>query len=301
MPIMRQTHPKLNRRGIFTTLYAGLVWGVISWAPQAQAVAAIGDYWTLGPINTELTSFNLNGEGALPLGFSGNPNDANNGYQFVNSSIQIKESATQASTGQAYLTSYTSGGAPQNNDTIFVNSFFDVFFDITVTDIDPVNNFIGNMSSFNVSALGPAHMQLGGGEVPATCIADTSQPNYGCLPPVGDAYIGHFNVVIPAGVDINGNGEPDIIKFTLATHNVGDVSETWIENLQAFDTFNTTMNLDGGVMDQISDPPFSITLTGPTTGRQQILVPAVPEPGVFGMLGLGLVLMRLGRSRWLQR
>jgi len=47
-------------------------------------------------------------------------------------------------------------------------------------------------------------------------------------PPETDPYIGHFLVEIPLGADINGNGENDKIKFTLASHSAGDENRTFI-------------------------------------------------------------------------
>ena len=187
-----------------------------------------------------------------------------------------------------------------NGDLLRVSSFFDVFFEVSLTDVDPVNNYQGPSGGLpDGVTLGPipngtsASVQFDG-----TCVADLSKVNYGCLPPTGNAYIGHFKVVIPLGFDINGNAADDVIQFTLATHNVGAVTNTSVSGANALDTFNTTLDLEGLVQDAQTDPPFTLQLTGPTTASQNIVVPAVvPEPGSAGLLLIALAMLRAGRRR----
>jgi hypothetical protein len=55
--------------------------------------------------------------------------------------------------------------------------------------------------------------------------------------------------------------------------------------------FDSTLSMEGGVMDLSNDPPFGpITLTGPTTAISQLQGnPAVPEPASLALLVSGLL------------
>jgi hypothetical protein len=169
-----------------------------------------------------------------------------------------------------------------------VESFFDVFFDITITDVDPLVNFPGGLPAVQYLNNGPANMAN-----QYWTQADPGLPNLGLVPPPETApYIGHFKVKIPLGVDLDNSGFLDRVEFTQATHTVGDQGRTRIilPDGTVVENFNTVLDLTGAVVDDVGDPPFSITLTGPTTGTAKL----VPEPGAYalaagvGLLGFGL-------------
>ena len=131
-----------------------------------------------------------------------------------------------------------------DGEQFFVDSFFDVFFDITVTDVD-----------------------------------DRFGWDYA--------------------------GQPD--GASLATHSVGDENREFImlPDGTVIDQFDSAAFLEGTVVDESTDPPFTIgfidpntglpdpnTFGGPTTATSTLLNPVarqvIPEPTTVALLGIGL-------------
>jgi adhesin HecA-like repeat protein len=272
--------------------------------------------------DTELVSLNLSG-GPYPMPLASDPanllGDSIDGYGFVDAEVSITLASQRLpdatppgpgppSVGQACATNEQSpagdrgclfGQIPPSQDPInpaeldgqpfFVDSFFDVFFDITVTDVDsrPGRDFAGQAdgASFLLPNNGPANMIS-----IYTRIFDKDAPNYGLIPPPEVApYIGHFQIEIPLGGDINGNGENDKIKFTIASHAAGDGNRTFTQlpDGTVLDEFDSAAFLEGAIVDESTDPPFTLgagspaapafsgpgALTGPTTATSTLLNP----------------------------
>jgi hypothetical protein len=222
-----------------------------------------GDYrW-----DTALESADLNAANVLlPLGAGWNP---------MRTDIHFGVSANTPSAGQAY--------ALMSGSQYSVQSFFDVFFDITFTDVDPLVNFGGNFQDGAVLRFG----NIGPGSLISTypAIADPNLPNQGLFPPPEFApYIGFFTVEIPFGADLNANGENDKMKVTVAALSFLDQSRTSITlpDGTVIDNFDAVMDLSGAVVDASQDPPFGpIYLTGPATASSRLVASptTVPESG----------------------
>ncbi len=287
--------------------------------------------------DTSLTSLNLNG-GPFLIPLASDPGnalgDSIQGYGYVRSQVTLSLSSQRlvnpgpATLGHAFASNRGLAAAGQGNFTVQydpidpnlldgelfqVNSFFDVFFDISVTDVDtrPGRNFAGMPNGASIGLLnnGPAHMQNF-----YSAIFDKNAPNFGLIPPPEVApYIGHFNIEIPLGGDINGNGINDKIKFQIATHSVGDSNRTFIvlPNGTVIESFDSAAALDGAIVDETTDPPFSIGMINPLTGLPDPLVfggptgassnllnPVVPEPsqGILAILGSAAMFFRRRRG-----
>lgn len=225
--------------------------------------------------DTELTSMDLHGDAAMPLG----PDRT-----AILTGIHLTESGSLQSLGRVTATAANPGG-PYD-----VQSFFDVFFDITFTDTDPAVNFfgLGDGASLSFTSVGPAHL-----ENAYVATFDQNAPSYGLFPPPeASPYSGSFDLVIPLGADLDGNGENDVIKFLFGILTALDANRSFIiaPDGTVVDFLDTTFQMEGGVMDASADPPFSFELTGPTTATSRLMTDSeVPEPASVLLLGFGLL------------
>jgi hypothetical protein len=126
-----------------------------------------------------------------------------------------------------------------------VFSFFDVFFDISVTDVDPRpgRNFAGMPGGATIVL--PDNR---GADMRTSYLRrfEMNAPNFGLVPPPEvSPYIGHFDIRIPLGGDINGNSCDDML-----------------------------INDPNHVPPCSADPTFEIGAINPNTG--------LPDPLVFG-------------------
>ena len=177
-----------------------------------------------------------------------------------------------------------------------------------MTDVDnrPGHDYPGqaNGASFPLTGNGPASLRSTSG-FPGL-IFDKDAPNFGLIPPPqSDPYIGHFDIEIPLGGDINGNGQDDKIKFQLVSHAAGDGNRTFevLPDGTVLDTFDSAAFIAGAVVDVSADPPFTLgagdgdnpafggpgALTGPTMASSNLLNPVLPEPSTAVLLAMGLM------------
>jgi hypothetical protein len=278
--------PRLPRPGWRPAwIGAGLLCCLALAGQSAQAASVIAQPVLV--FDTELTSLDLtalNGHTFdIPLGRA-----MGGGYQNVTSQVEITLSSMHGgmrsfgmanvftAPGTASLQPSDSGPFDPNQhqgETFRVDSFFDVFFDITLTDVDPLHPlYASGTPVLPAMNIGPSHM-----DAQYSAVFDKNAPNFGLIPPPQSApYIGHIDLSIPLGFDVDGDGINDKIKFSLAQHATVDGTRTFITlpNGTVVDSFNSNAALDGAVMDVSpgGDPPFTIGMTNPTG----------PTPGIFG-------------------
>jgi hypothetical protein len=199
--------------------------------------------------------------------------------------------------------SYVINPAELDGKDFLVDSRFDVFFDMTLTDVDsrPGRDFAGlpDGTILRLEDNGPAELTS---FYEATFQA--SAANFGLFPPSqADPFVGFFEVEIPLGGDINGNGENDKITFTLASIAAGDDNRqfTQLPDGTVINEFNSAGIIEGAIVDESTDPPFTIGMTdsqtglpdpsafgGPTTATSNLLNRVVPEPSSSVLLVSGL-------------
>lgn len=323
-------NPLAFRRGLILTTFTVAVAAFSALRP-GQACAGFLAF------DTELTSLNLTG-GPFLMPLASDPanqlGDSVDGYGFVKSQVSLTLSSQRstnpgaASTGltRAFQSGVTPPPIPSGDllpigfpngsryvidpsqldgEEFFVDSFFDVFFDMTLTDVDtrPGRDFAGlpDGTTLVLSDNGPTTLQT---FYTTTFHADS--PNFGLFPaPEADPFVGLFDVEIPLGGDINGNGENDKIKFTLGQIAAVDDDRqfTLLPDGAVLNQFTAAALLEGAVVDESTDPAFTIGMTSPTlpdpsvfggtaTATSTLLNPvtpqAVPEPSSLTLLASGL-------------
>jgi len=324
---------KLLCRGVSVLLVTAL------FAVLASPSAVMGN--GLGVViefETELTSMQLSG-GPFPIPLASDPNnllgDSVDGYGFVDSAVILTLSSQRApNPGQASLGGIIAFQPPQSappanaqpaapavpatidpdalhGENFRVDSFFDVFFDITVTDVDarPGRDFAGQPDGASLMLLDNGEARISSNYF---AIFDKNAHNFGLFPPPeADPLNGFVDLEIPLGGDINGNGENDKVKITFVSLSVGDSSRNLIPlpDGAVLNEFDAASYIDGLVVDESTDPPFRIgaelpsglpdpsAFGGPTTATSELQNPILPEPATLSVLAIGSLAILRRRRR----
>lgn len=275
---------------LFSILIASPVSAFAGAAPPPVDVS-LGPGGTSPQVPIELVQLSLVSSSPVSIPLASDPTnllgDSIDGFGFVNSQFEIKLSSLRTTPGPKSLGLIqltlvdpppTSGiNSIHSGDQFHVDSFFDVFFDITITDRDirPGRDYAGlsDGAIMEFRDVGPVRLTSS-----YECFAQLAETLFGCIPQARNKlFVGGLPLVIPLGVDINRNGENDKIK--IITPQLTPVAVTDIQfppptgpYSVSFDSF---FDVDTAVVnDESSDPPFIIGLPG-----QMIIL--VPGPGAL--------------------
>ena len=203
-------------------------------------------------VPTEIVEMQLVGEGRMPLGTNFVP---------VLNRVTIEISNTNPSIGQS---NYQFPGNPSdvtNGQEFVVDSFFDVFFDITIEDIDLINDNDGRVGTIFTTPLGYRSISS------FSCVAGISQPNFGCLQQL-DSLMPE-NIVIPLDVDINGDNVNDEMNVLLDIPLEAGLIENLPTRIQLIVMY-PFFPISGAALRGEINPTFLIPLTGTLTITEEI-------------------------------
>ena len=261
-------------------LYASLV--VVGLMAMGPAAWAGGAAFPVLDIDFEVESLNFGGTGLMPLGVDFSP---------VVTDVQF---TATAGSGNTFA---TGPNVPvQSGDQLFFeNTTMSLVFDIVLTDVDPSANFAGGATSIVLNAV---QVDMGDVAFVPNCIADTSQPFFGCGMLLhagfndGDSFdVGPTNegddydslsasVPILLGQDADGmNGTDAITALDLELAFSTPLSTIFGGGLIT-QTYNVNALLSGSINPVFGDPT-PISLSGSATV-------STPEPSTVLLLGSSL-------------
>ncbi len=252
-------------------------------------------------VTTEIFQMDLFGTEVVPLASDpGNLlGDSIDGFGFVNADVHVTESATLTSTGTTSLVINSNDLLSSSVVTADVTSAFDLFLDLEFRDADdrPGRDF-ATSDPLVLTAVTPLTMTA------MTSLSfDVTDPNNIIITDTGT--LSSSSVVVhDLGVDINGNGISDVLKYTASDFSldINDLSfdeimfdpsdlsgfllglSDLVIDVQGQLSATASMAFSGSVEDAATDPRFTIGLSGPV--NQPTL--SVPEPTTLVLLCMGL-------------
>ena len=227
--------------------------------------------------DTQITDINFSGTASVPFGPNNQLVDVN-----VTATRATDHNSSRSNKSSSVAAPDDGGGDADDFDGLTAELFstFDVKFDLTIEDIDPVLDF-----DFDIFGQGPLVGALDGPatlEAPAVPLTfDGNAPDLGMLAGRAVDHRGHVTVLkIAFGGGGGGGGEVDILRDAISLSlDQGGGQFTPQANGDVLHEASGTLGISAlyqGIAFDISG------LTGTITEVGQFSVQAVPEPGGFG-------------------
>ena len=214
-------------------VYALIAFSVLLLAPSsvfgASSVGILDTEAKSTPVQTEMVSMQLSGGAPVELPLASDPGnalgDSIDGYGFVLSEVRVRMSAGDP--GPEYRVQFPNQPMPppvpttitDGEPAVYVESFFDVFFEIEVTDVDtrPGRDYAGQPDGATIilNPIAPAaRLNMNS----PTFLTDVSEHLAGGIPALGGAvFSGPATLDFPLGADTNGNGANDVVQTEIVS------------------------------------------------------------------------------------
>jgi len=288
------SHPIVSR----TSLRAGAFAAALTLAGVGPSAHAGGGA-TIHDIDFFFESLSFGGDAAMPLGA---------GLGNVDSRIRFTMVADPVGGGLASGNTRLAENCISNcgvldpGENLFVESFFDVFFDITIEDIDPQNNFAGYVDG-SIIHLG-AGLRMGDNPFVPQCHANLAQAFDGCGMLMGASAFDDYDsdedlaLSLGLGADVTGDSVLDAITMTPGVDFLQIQFSDPLSTVVAGGVTKQTYAITSVLWQFTINPPFSI---GELTGNAVVTTQAdpglpAPEPAALLLLGTGLGLLGLSRA-----
>lgn len=276
----------MSRRSL--SLFAPLLlvlsgWGSAQAGVLPSCTATFGAPGAVSCVDVSIAGLSVQGSGALPLGpgYGPNANSVDNSYGDVLTDLTLSQ--TGAGGGYVALTGIV-------GSTAYLSGALAMPLNLLLADVDPVYDFTDGVSSIS------ANFTLG---LSFTGTVDLASPDL--LSSATLSTVAPTAIKIPLNIDINANGELDALF-------IDNINLTSLDGLlvdavipaagypsATLTLGSATGTFDGRVQDALTDPPFTLEVTGSAVGA------SVPAPASLWLLAMGGLLATLTARRLSRR